>query len=116
VINDRLFPMSHSTLSDAFKEALERGGIEDFRVHDLRHSFASHLLMAGSDLPTVSRLMGHANIAMTMRYTHLSPRHEAESVAKLNARLEQNRNVSQTENSQAIETQKKLASGVLYVA
>jgi hypothetical protein len=37
--------------------------------------------------------MSHANIAMTMRYAHLSPRHEAEAVAKLNAKLEQNRNV-----------------------
>jgi len=72
--DDRLFPISHSALSIAFKEALERARITDFRVHDLRHSFASHLLMAGSDLATVSRLMGHASLAMTMRYAHLSQR------------------------------------------
>ena len=57
------------------------------RDGDLRHSFASHLLMAGSDLATVSRLMGHASLAMTMRYAHLSQRHEADAVAKLDAKL-----------------------------
>ena len=85
--DDRLFPVSHNALSIAFKGALECARITDFRVHDLRHSFASHLLMAGSDLATVSRLMGHANLAMTMRYAHLSQRHEADAVAKLDAKL-----------------------------
>ena len=69
------------------KQTLERARITDFRVHDLRHSFASHLLMAGSDLATVSRLMGHASLAMTMRYAQLSQRHEADAVAKLDAKL-----------------------------
>jgi integrase len=54
---------------------------------ELRHSFARHLLMAGSDLATVSRLMGHASLAMTMRYAHLSQRHEADAVAKLDSKL-----------------------------
>src|SRR5687768_9405038 len=71
-IDNRLFPVSDSALSVAFNHALERARITDFRVHDLRHSFASHLLMAGSDLATVSRLMGHASLAMTMRYAHLA--------------------------------------------
>ena len=113
VIDDRLFPISYGALSTAFKEALVHGGIKDFRVHDLRHSFASHLLMAGSDLATVSRLMGHANIAMTMRYAHLSPRHEAEAVAKLDAKLAQNRNISQSEEREVVEISKKqAASGI----
>jgi integrase len=85
--DERLFPISHSALSIAFKEALERARITDFRVHDLRHSFASHLLMAGSDLATVNRLMGHAGLAMRMRYAHLSQRHEADAVAKLDSKL-----------------------------
>jgi integrase len=50
---------------------------------ELRHSFARHLLMAGSDLATVSRLMAHASLAMTMKYAHLSQRHEADAVANL---------------------------------
>jgi site-specific recombinase XerD len=43
--------------------------------------------MAGSDLATVSRLMGYASLAMTMRYAHLSQHHEADAVAKLDAKL-----------------------------
>ena len=101
--DDRLFPVSHSALSIAFKGALECARITDFRVHDLRHSFASHLLMAGSDLATVSRLMGHANLAMTMRYAHLSQRHEADAVAKLDAKLAENRNTSENEEPEVIE-------------
>lgn len=111
--DDRLFPVSNSALSIAFEEALKRAKITDFRVHDLRHSFASHLLMAGSDLATVSRLMGHTNLAMTMRYAHLSQRHEADAVAKLDAKLAQNRNIFEDEEPKVTEIpEKQAASGV----
>ena len=113
--DDRLFPVSDSALSIAFKQALERARITDFRVHDLRHSFASHLLMAGSDLATVSRLMGHASLAMTMRYAHLSQRHEADAVAKLDVKLAENRNTSENEEAELIEIPHKQAASGLYV-
>ena len=45
------------------------------RFHDLRHTFASHLVMKGVDLRTVAKLMGHKDIKMTMRYAHLAPEH-----------------------------------------
>jgi integrase len=56
----------------SFRSALKRAGIKDFRFHDLRHTFASHLIMKGADITTVKELLGHRDIKMTMRYAHLA--------------------------------------------
>ncbi len=69
-----------------FQPALKRAKISDFHWHDLRHTFASHLAMAGVDLRTVQELMGHQSIAMTQRYAHLSPEHKLAAVQRLNRR------------------------------
>lgn len=68
----------------AFLNACKRAGIENFRFHDLRHTFASQLVMAGADLPSVQKLLGHSDIKMTMRYAHLAPGHLQDTVNKLN--------------------------------
>ena len=59
----------------------ERAGLEDVRLHDLRHSFASHAVMNGVPLPVVSRLLGHRDVRMTLRYAHLADK-EIEAAAE----------------------------------
>ncbi len=66
-----------------FTDAVLEAQIEDFKWHDLRHTFASRLVMAGVDIRTVQELMGHKSITMTMRYAHLSPKHRTEALEKL---------------------------------
>jgi integrase len=56
-----------------FQKAVRRAGIPHIRFHDLRHTFATRLVVRGADLATVSELLGHATIEMTMRYAHPSP-------------------------------------------
>lgn len=70
-------------ISTAFATAVRRAGITDFTFHDLRHTFASRLVMAGVDLTTVKELMGHKHIAMTLRYAHLAPGHKRSAIAVL---------------------------------
>ena len=57
----------------AFGEACRKAGIVDFRWHDMRHTFASQLVIHGVSIDRVSKLMGHKSILMTMKYAHLSP-------------------------------------------
>lgn len=81
---DFVFLSSHGTPYRSFRSSFERAvraaGIKDFTFHDLRHTFASRLVMAGADLPTVKELMGHKKIEMTLRYTHLSSDYKRRAV------------------------------------
>jgi len=53
------------------------------KIHTLRHTFASHLVMSGVDLPTVKKLMGHSDIETTMIYSHLADEHVDKAVERL---------------------------------
>jgi integrase len=63
--------------------ACRRAGLREIRWHDLRHTFASHLVMAGVPLRQVQDWMGHSTIAMTMRYSHLVPGQGADLIRAL---------------------------------
>ena len=70
----------YKEVKKSFATALKRAKIQDFHFHDLRHTFASQLIMAGVDLVTVKELLGHADIKMTLRYAHLAPSHKVKAV------------------------------------
>ena len=60
-----------------------RAGLEDVRLHDLRHSYASRALALGAGLPMIGRLLGHATVSATARYAHLSRDSEKASAARV---------------------------------
>ena len=68
--NDSARPVSHSLA--LWYLVRERAGVNDVRLHDLRHTYASHAVMQGFPLPTVARLLGHQQVSMTLRYAHVS--------------------------------------------
>jgi len=65
-------PLKNGIKHSDWEKYVEAAGIEDLHWHDLRHTFASRLVMKGVDLYTVSKLMGHHSLEMTERYSHLA--------------------------------------------
>ena len=66
-------PGKHMTyLHDAWRRILDRAGIENLRIHDLRHSYASGGLLVGEGLPMIGKLLGHSKVQTTARYAHLA--------------------------------------------
>ncbi len=82
-----------------FSSAVKMAEIENIRFHDLRYTFASHLIMAGVDVMTVKELLGHASITMTMRYSHLAPDHRLRAIKTLDSAYQTDTKTDTVENS-----------------
>jgi integrase len=92
IIHSRIFLKRDGTphggeIRKTILKCIKLAGIKLFTLHDLRHTFASHLVMDGVDLPTVKELMGHANISTTMIYAHLAPEHLNSAIQRLGSRF-----------------------------
>lgn len=82
-ISGGVFPISKSSVRHAFDKVVEKASLEDFRFHDLRHTFATRLVQNGVDVFKVKELLGHKTITMTMRYAHHYPESLRSSVEVL---------------------------------
>ncbi|RJX23494.1 MAG: hypothetical protein C4563_01675 [Desulfobulbus sp.] len=74
-----------SRFRPAFDKARARAGLPGLHMHDLRHTAASHMLMAGTDLRTLASILGHSTLQMVLRYTHLLDEHKLNAVDRLNS-------------------------------
>lgn len=78
-------------LSEGFESACRKAGIEDFTIHDLRHTCAAWLVSAGVPLIEVRDLLGHSTIQMTEKYAHLAPARVRDAVSVLDKGMSQSR-------------------------
>jgi integrase len=70
------------SIRTAFENAVEEARIDSLHFHDLRHHFASWFVMRGGTLPALQKLLGHADLKMTLRYAHLAPEYLRDEVTK----------------------------------
>ncbi len=71
----------YGSVKHSFTSAVKDAGLKDFHFHDLRHTFASLAMMSGKiDIATLSKILGHKSLKMTMKYAHLAPAHLQKAV------------------------------------
>ena len=85
----------------SFESTVLPARVQDLRFHDLRHTFASHLVMNGVDIKTVQVLLGHGTLTMTMRYSHLAPDHRTRAINTLDSVLQTDTITDTVENPKA---------------
>jgi integrase len=82
-----------ASVKKGFAAACEKAGIENFHIHDLRHTCAAWLVQAGVPLRTVAEILRHKDIRTTMRYAHLAPDDAQAGVAALDNVMQRSKNV-----------------------
>jgi integrase/recombinase XerD len=93
--------MQAKSVFDAVQQAAKQAGLEKHvHPHTLRHSFATHLLESGANLPTIQLLLGHADLKTTSRYLHMSERHLKAAASPLDSLSLSISAPSKTKNSQ----------------
>lgn len=90
------------SIKTSFKTALKNAGIQDFTFHDLRHTFASQVIMRGGSLKDVQELLGHKTMTMTLRYAHLTQEHKKKAVNLLNSLTGAKKNSKETNDEKAL--------------
>ncbi|MGZ3595379.1 MAG: site-specific integrase [Syntrophales bacterium] len=103
--SDYIFPDGNGShihdIKTAFQSVLKGTGTTNFRPHDLRHTFASHYIMRGGSLKALKDILGHKDIKMTMRHSHLSKEFAREEIQILNGLTSaKNRKVAPSETNQ----------------
>ena len=81
--NIKIFQISPNTVTHKFKKYFRKIGREDIKLHSLRHTFASHLLMSGASLKEVQELLDHSDISTTMIYLHLTDDYRRRTLERL---------------------------------
>ncbi len=81
--DNKIFNLKGSSVSHQFKKYFRIIGREDIKLHSLRHTFASHLIMSGASLKDIQELLDHSDISTTLIYTHLSNEYRENIINKL---------------------------------
>jgi len=104
--SSRSLPKSIGSVKKAHRAAVERAKIKrHFRLYDLRHTFATRAVASGADLPTLSALLGHASIQITMRYVHPAAAQKRLAIEKFEKfRTEGNIGAAAAQRSQRVPT------------
>ncbi len=107
-------------IKTGFHTTLRKTGISDFIFYNLRHTFSSHLVIAGIDLTSVKELLGHKSLSMTLRYSHLAPGHKRKAVYILDRLMEESKDKSQkngyvlgTNSEDAVSCDCRMSLGVM---